>query len=229
MKLKTNCSTYLKVNTENYNNLSINQRISLPKDLTINVDNLLLKNDHYLITLGLDVWCLYKYHVDIVEDNINLPIDIPKQALDIIKEFEGLRLTTYLDSFNIPTIGIGTTKYENGSPVKLGDTITETRALELLNDYLINKATPILSKIPTWNQMNDNQKSAIYSFAYNLGYNFYNSSNFNSITKLCNDPAKWDDYSYVESVFIKYRNPGSSAEEGLLRRRKAEAKLFCSK
>lgn len=59
-------------------------------------------------------------------------------------------------------------------------------------------------------------------------HNFWCGQNFQSITKVCNSPDKWKDSAWIEAQFIKYRNPGSPAEQGLLRRRKAEAKLFCT-
>ena len=75
--------------------------------------------------------------------------------------------------------------------------------------------------------MNQNQQGALYSFAYNLGANFYGGENFQSITKVCKTFSKWEDVYWITKQFEKYRNPGSAAEEGLRRRRRAEAKLFC--
>lgn len=72
--------------------------------------------------------------------------------------------------------------------------------------------------------MNDNQRGALLSFAYNLGAGFYGSSNFNTITKVLRE-KKW---SEVPKTLELYRNPGSNVEEGLLRRRKAEGKLWSS-
>ncbi len=81
--------------------------------------------------------------------------------------------------------------------------------------------------MPTWSQMNQNQQGALYSFAYNLGAYFYGGANFNSITKVCQSASKWENLNWITKQFEKYRNPGSAAEEGLRRRRRAEAKLFC--
>ena len=75
--------------------------------------------------------------------------------------------------------------------------------------------------------MNQNQKGALYSFAYNLGANFYGGANFQSITRVCDTVSRWKDQGWITEQFEKYRNPGSAAEEGLRRRRHAEAKLFC--
>jgi GH24 family phage-related lysozyme (muramidase) len=62
---------------------------------------------------------------------------------------------------------------------------------------------------------------------YNMG-SFYKHSGHQSMTALLNSPGKWGDQKYVESVFLKYCNPGTPVEKGLRRRRKAEAELFCT-
>ena len=82
----------------------------------------------------------------------------------------------------------------------------------------------MLQKIPYWNEMNENQQGALLSFAYNLGAGFYGSSNFNTITRVLKE-KKWED---VPEKLLLYRNPGSSVEKGLLRRRIAEGELWVS-
>ena len=52
-----------------------------------------------------------------------------QRGIDLIKSFEGLRLSAYRCPADIPTIGYGTT-----SGVKMGDTITKERAEELLRE-----------------------------------------------------------------------------------------------
>lgn len=161
---------------------------------------------------------------------------IPSAGLDLIKEFEGYakklpdgRVEAYPDAIHgwgVATIGYGTTKYPNGSLVKQGDIITQAEASKDLAWEVEENCRPALEQIPTWKQMNSNQRGALYSFAYNLGPHFYGNRNFQSITRVCNSPDRWKDQAWVEAQFIKYRNPGTSAEAGLLRRRKAEAKLF---
>jgi lysozyme len=65
-------------------------------------------------------------------------------------------------------------------------------------------------------------KSSLISFAYNLGANFYNSSGFNTITRVLKE-KKWNE---VPNVLELYRNPGSKVEAGLLRRRRREGLLW---
>ena len=163
---------------------------------------------------------------------------IPQSGIDLIKEFEGYakqlpdgRAEAYADPIHgwaVPTIGYGTTTYPDGRKVNRGDVITRSEAEEYLIAHIEDSCQASLERIPTWRQMNDNQKGAIYSFGYNLGCGFYGASGFASITRVCDSPERWGDKAWVEEQFVKYRNPGTSAEAGLRRRREAEADLFCS-
>ena len=150
---------------------------------------------------------------------------LPLPGVPLIKEFEGCYLNAYRDplSGNLPiTIGWGTTKKRDGSNWKLGESITQQEADDLLMLQLENNYLPSLQKIPVWNELNTNQQGALLSFGYNLGANFYGSSSFKSMTRVLRD-KKWDE---IEETFLKYRNPGSNVEVGLRRRRQAEADLF---
>ena len=146
--------------------------------------------------------------------------------IDIIKKFEGLKLKAYLCPSGIPTIGYGTTVYPDGKKVKLGDNITIQQANEYFAHHINNQIVPQLEKIPTWYKLNNNQKKAIISFAYNLGEYFYNSSNFNSISQLLNQPELWSNKTEVKRVFGLYIKGDGKILEGLVTRRKAEADLF---
>jgi lysozyme len=148
-----------------------------------------------------------------------------KAGIDLIKKFEGCRLKSYPDpaTGGKPyTIGWGSTKDTHGKPFGLGATITQEQADTLLEYTIEHEYLPALSKIPHWNEMNENQKGALLSFAYNLGANFYGSSNFNTITKV----LKNKEWSKVPDALYLYRNPGSNVEAGLARRRKAEGDLW---
>lgn len=120
------------------------------------------------------------------------------------------------------TIGWGSTKNKDGKPFKLGDRITQQEADELLVQYCKTNILPCLEKIPFWNEMNDNQRGALISFAYNLGSSFYGNSDFNTITKR----LKFKQWDLVPDALYLYRNPGSNVEAGLARRRKAEGDLW---
>jgi len=72
--------------------------------------------------------------------------------------------------------------------------------------------------------MNDNQRGVLLSFAYNLGVGFYNSNNFSTISRNLREK----NWATIPKTLELYRNPGSKVEAGLLRRRKAEGKLWIS-
>lgn len=146
-------------------------------------------------------------------------------GVELIKSFEGCHLNAYPDPLTKGppiTIGWGSTRDFDGSPFKIGRVITQKYADSLLDFDLRNRFLPKLQKIPYWNEMNDNQKGALISFAYNLGADFYGGSNFYSITKA----LKEKNWSNVPSAIYLYRNPGSDVELGLLRRRTEEGNLW---
>lgn len=150
---------------------------------------------------------------------------ISQSGISLIKEFEGCHLKAYPDplSGGLPiTIGWGSTRKEDGKPFKLGETITQEYADNLLVSDLENRFLPSLQKIPYWGEMNDNQRGALLSFAYNLGANFYGNRNFDTITRV----LKNKEWNQVPSALYLYRNPGSNVEVGLARRRKAEGDLW---
>ena len=148
----------------------------------------------------------------------------------LIRKYEGLRLKSYPDSLHgwkTPTIGYGTVEYSNGHKVRKGDRITQEKAEAELNYYINRRIIPTLSRsIPTWGKMNDYQKEAIISFAYNLGEYFYGSMGFKTITRALSTTSNW--WEVPDSLEL-YRNPGSKVEAGLLRRRKEEGKLWGKK
>jgi len=155
--------------------------------------------------------------------------EAPDAALDLIKDFEGFESHAYVDplSGNLPiTIGYGSTKKADGSAWYIGESISREEATKLLRKQVSEDYVAVLkATIPTWNKFNDSQKSALISFAYNLGANFYNSPDFPSMTSLVNNfPSKEE----VQRVFLLYINKNTSVEAGLRRRRKAEADLFNS-
>ena len=146
-------------------------------------------------------------------------------AIALIKEFEGCHLSAYPDplSGGEPwTIGYGTTRYSNGTPVQRGDKINVIESDMLLRLEVDRIADKLRSTIPHWKVMDDNQRSALVSFAYNLGAGFYGSAGFETISKCLRDR----DWAGVPAAFELYRNPGTNVEAGMLRRRRAEGKLW---
>lgn len=152
------------------------------------------------------------------------PSVVPPQCLDIIAEFEGFSPVPYSCPAGIPTIGYGATYYEDGRKVSPSDgAITEPQGRRMLENMVEKDFWGVLTNtIPYWDEMNANQRSALTSFAYNLGAHFYGNPGFNTISTCLRDHA----WSEVPGALMLYVNPGSPFEAGLRRRRAAEAELW---
>ena len=159
--------------------------------------------------------------------NTQGPSDDKGDPTTLIKLYEGLHLTAYPDPLTGAdpiTIGWGSTRDLHGRPFELGTTITENEAKQLLDVQLIREFIPQLKKIPHWHEMKPGQRSALISFAYNLGAHFYdpNGSDFRTIS-VCLRDKDWDN---VPAALMLYRNPGTDVELGLGRRRYAECLVW---
>lgn len=149
----------------------------------------------------------------------------PACGIELIKRFEGCHLKAYPDplSGGKPyTIGWGSTKKKDGSPFVLGETITQEEADQLFLYQLEMGYMPSLEKIPYFNEMSPEQVGALLSFAYNLGARFYGSQGFETISRRLRN-REWD---LIPDALLLYRNPGTSVEAGLKRRRIAEGALW---
>lgn len=88
---------------------------------------------------------------------------ISEVGLNLIKKFEGCRLTAYQDSAGVWTIGYGHT-----SGVKKGQTITQAQAdAFLVTDCRTTEAA--VNKYQSKYNFNQNQFDALVSFAFNIG------------------------------------------------------------
>jgi lysozyme len=144
-------------------------------------------------------------------------VRLSQTGLDLIKEFEGLRLKAYSDIGGVPTIGYGTT----GPDIKLGMEITKAEAEDLLRADVaaFERGVSNLVKVA----INQNEFDALVSFSYNVGLNALQTS---TLLRLLNANA---DRAVVASEFIRWNKVGTQVVEGLTRRRKAEQALFLLK
>lgn len=140
------------------------------------------------------------------------------KCVEIIKEFEGFRSKPYLCPAGVPTIGYGSTVYEDGTKVTLQDSpISKERAVDLLMVTLKGYADSVnkLVKVP----LNQNQFDALVDFAYNAGASKLGGS---TLLKKLNA----GDYAGAGAEFDKWVMGGGVKLPGLVRRRKAERDLF---
>jgi lysozyme len=143
-------------------------------------------------------------------------------ALKLIQSFEGCHLDAYKCPAGVWTIGWGNTRYQDGRQVKQGDKINAIEADMLLRQEVDRIAAKLAKDVPGWKEMADQQRSALVSFAYNLGSGFYGAAGFETISRRLREK----DWPAVPDALLLYRNPGSSFEAGLKRRREAEGKLW---
>ena len=135
-----------------------------------------------------------------------------EKGIELIKSFEGCRLTAYRDSVGIWTIGYGHT-----AGVEQGMTITQAKAEGLLkNDLVIYEN--YVKKYITY-ALNQNQFDALVSFTYNLGGGNLQKSDLRKYLNAGNLQAAADE-------FDKWVYAGGKKLSGLVRRRAAEKALF---
>ena len=145
---------------------------------------------------------------------------ISPRGLELIKDFEGFSSTSYLDVVNIPTIGFGNTFYEDGRKVKLGEQISKTDALKLL-EVVANRdfADKIFPSIKV--KVTQNQFDAMVSLAYNIGTGAFLKS---TLLKKVNA----NDFTGAGEEFLRWNKANGKEVLGLTRRREREKQLFLS-
>ena len=146
---------------------------------------------------------------------------ISKKCIDLVKDFEGFSAKAYPDPATGAepiTIGYGSTRYADGSKVKMGDVVTNLEAQRLLLLDLERRYNAIKNWLPY--NINQNQIDAVVSFAYNCGIGAFEKSTLRKkIWANPNDPA-------IRDEFMKWVRAGGKIMKGLRRRRSAEAKLY---
>jgi lysozyme len=141
-----------------------------------------------------------------------------KLGIDLMHHFEGCRLEAYQCSAKVWTIGWGNTFYENGTPVRQGDKISQDRANSLFV-FVANKFAGEIKKLIKTN-LTENQFSALVCFAYNLG-----TGNLAKSTLLKKVNANPNDAT-IANEFLRWNKAGGKVLAGLTRRRTAESKLY---
>ena len=144
---------------------------------------------------------------------------------------EGAALDAYLCSADKPTIAFGCTYHPDGTPVQMGDSITEDQVYPY-TEAAVERVVDDVKRLVT-RPLNDYQTAALCSFVFNLG-----GGNLASSTRLLPaiNAGRWEDAAEAMGEFIrawgKLRHTDGSmrwhrkAELGLLIRRYAEACLL---
>ena len=145
-----------------------------------------------------------------------------KQALDLIKKFEGWHAEAYLCPAGFWTIGWGNLSHPDGRAVREGDWIRRKEGDALLENTVDKIDEKLSQTVPYWSEMAEHQQAALISFAYNLGAGFMGAEGFETISS----KLRAKDWKAVPDAMLLYRNPGSYFEQGLRRRRQAEGNLW---
>ena len=134
---------------------------------------------------------------------------VNKRGLNLIKKYEGCKLTSYICPAGVLTIGYGHT----GSDVKPNQKISKKKAISLLKKDLARFERHVHSYdyIYEWT---DNEFSALVSFAFNIG-NIDQLTAYGTRTR-----------SQIRKAMLLYVNANGKPLQGLVRRRNAELRLF---
>ena len=142
---------------------------------------------------------------------------ISQTGIDLIKKFEGCELTAYFDGGGVATIGYGDTGSVSEWDVENETTITEERAEELLREDIAWVEETINEHVIMG--IKQEHFDALCSFVYNLGETNFRTS---TLLRLLNQGL----FQLVPEQFLRWKYDNGKIVKGLLRRRRAEAKLF---
>ena len=135
-----------------------------------------------------------------------------ERGTEILKYFEGCKLTAYQDSVGVWTIGDGHTK-----GVYDGMTITQDQAEQMLLSELEEYEGYIKDMVTV--PLTQNQFDALVVWVYNLG-----PTNFRNSTLLKELNA--GNYNAAGQEITRWNKAGGKVLAGLVKRREAEAQLF---
>lgn len=221
--------TFIKKSTTQSSQLPSSEKKFYKAGETIDIETAAtVDNGDLKVTLGFGAGIWYIFEKDwspiVGSGSGDGSSNVPPQAVKIVAAFEGFVPHVYNDGVGVATIGYGTTTYPTGLPVRFGDPeIDEATAQQYLAHDLESTLKDLAASIPAWSEMNSNQTSALISFGYNLGAEFYGDPGFTSITTALRDR----DWSDVPKVMLLYSDPDDpNVHSGLLRRRTAEGQLF---
>ena len=232
--------SWLKLSTAQSSTLPSNQKQLLKSGTKLPVLSFAPVGQYHLrVALGLDergkqisfqgrnTWYAYRPTINVlrngqhfqVPDAPSAPIDQPTasgkinaKGLHLLKSFEGLRLTAYLDAVGVWTIGYGTTR-----GVKKGMKITEAQAEKLMKRDLVTFEAAVKKYVNV--PLTSDQFSALVSFSYNVGVGAMSKS---TLVRMLNQK----NYKGAADQFLRWNKGGGRVLAGLTRRRKAERALF---
>ena len=146
---------------------------------------------------------------------------ISERGLNLIKEFEGCKLSAYQCPAGIWTIGIGSTHYGDGTPVTKNRTLPTEKAAIALLAATIGQYEKAVNAMGV--ELTQNEFDALVCLCYNIGAGNFLKSTLVKMLKAGDDKAE------IAQQFLRWDKAGGKPLAGLTRRRNAEAELFLSK
>ena len=138
-------------------------------------------------------------------------------CLELIRQSEDFRAAPYRCPAGVPTIGYGSTRYANGTPVTMQDSpITQAQADAILRATLIEYEQAVNRYVVAVSQ---SQFDALVDFAYNAGAQSLRTS---TLLRMLNA----GDYAGAADQFSRWVYGGGRPLPGLVKRRALERALF---
>jgi lysozyme len=140
-------------------------------------------------------------------------------AVAAIVGYEGYSPRAYDDGVGVQTVGFGSTRHPDGTPVKAGETVTPQRAVVMLAkdaDRIWREAAACIGDVPLYQYEAD----AYASLAYNIGSGAFCHSTL--VKKLEQTPP---DYAGACREILRWNRAGGQVLPGLTKRREAEYRM----
>lgn len=145
-------------------------------------------------------------------------MEINEATIQLVMEFEGLRLSAYRDAVGVWTIGYGHSAHAPTPPrPHAGMTITKQEARDILAadlEHFAERLRPMFDIEPTPNQF-----GAMLSLAFNIGLGAFSRST-------CLRRFNAGDIEGAAEALTWFNKAGGKVLRGLVRRREAERRLM---
>jgi len=144
---------------------------------------------------------------------------ISKDGLMLLAKLEGVKLDAYQCTAGVWTIGIGSTKYANGQPVKKGDKLaSKEEAFKLFVDTSAQYTNCVNKYV--LRPLKQNEFDALFCLCYNIGCGAFAKS---SLVKFINGGQAIEK---IKIGFLMWTKAGGVVSKGLVNRRLAEYNLY---
>jgi lysozyme len=144
---------------------------------------------------------------------------LSQKGAKFLRGGEGFEGAPYLDGGGVPTIGFGSTRYEDGRKVTMKDAkITEERALAIFNSTVKKYIECVNESIKV--ELTQNQFDACVSLCYNIGEDAFANS---TLVKVINSEGT---LTAIKYQFSRWNKDNGKVVKGLTNRRAKEANLY---